>query len=591
MLRVVLLCYLGFASSSPPYCQPGDTCWPSQEEVETFASTLSPVPENDEECMGLPTFSSVEQQGDPILNSWYPEAPEEITPYQLANFRNKVADDLFGYFVVIARNESDVVKTVQFATSHNLGLSVFSTGHEFNDRNAGSGANSLLIRTTCLRTVEFDLEDKNRFDHPDGSVRLGSGMTWGESKFGAKGVHELAYNHKRVVVSGHAGNVGIVGWSLGGGHGQLVGAFGMGVDQVLEVEMVIADGSNVVANAEGTLVTSEGGLSEHTENADLFWALRGGGAGPWGIITAMTMKVHKPRNSCETGCYSQSMMIWKSNFNIDDGKMMEDVAAAYLSWVSTSSKHWSSYAVPTVDVEGVYGFMIFEALYVGKEEDEGDYWSLEEAMANVYPDKLTYKHTDVFDTFYDKLKVQAPESVYSNSHIDMMPSVLLNATSASDPEFPKMLVDNWIPRCYRNGVGPSCVYTYLFMHTLTGAEDDDYTDSAVSLTFRKAKMHISALSYLSLGSELNFEERVEFAHDVVGPAFYKYSEGSYYSESEYSLNGNWKERFWGAQNYQRLLSIKRTWDPTFVFICRHCVGDEEEPGQVDGHTMPTWRRN
>merc|ERR1712106_930071 len=100
----------------------------------------------------------------------------------------------------------------------------------------------------------------------------------------------------------------------------------------------------------------EGGLSEHTENADLFWALRGGGAGPWGIITAMTIKVHKPRNSCETGCYSQSMMIWKSNFNIDDGKMMEDV-------------------------DGVYGFMIFEALYVGKEEDEGDYWSLEEAMA------------------------------------------------------------------------------------------------------------------------------------------------------------------------------------------------------------------
>ena len=223
----------------------------------------------------------------------------------MANLRSRVADDLFGYFVVIARNESDVVKTVQFATSHNLGLSVFSTGHEFNDRNAGSGANSLLIRTTCLRTVEFDLEDKNRFDHPDGSVRLGSGMTWGESKFGATGVHELAYNHKRVVVSGHAGNVGIVGWSLGGGHGQLVGAFGMGVDQVLEVEMVIADGSNVVANAEGTLVTSEGGLSEHTKNADLFWALRGGGAGPWGIITAMTMKVHKPRNSCETGCYSQ----------------------------------------------------------------------------------------------------------------------------------------------------------------------------------------------------------------------------------------------------------------------------------------------
>ena len=54
--------------------------------------------------------------------------------------------------------------------------------------------------------------------------------------------------------------IGQVGWSLGGGHGQLVGAHGLGVDQVLEVEMVIADGSVVVANTSRTLVTqAEGG--------------------------------------------------------------------------------------------------------------------------------------------------------------------------------------------------------------------------------------------------------------------------------------------------------------------------------------------
>ena len=111
----------------------------------------------------------------------------------------------------------------------------------------------------------------------------------------------------------------------------------------------------------------------------------------------------------------------------------------------------------------------------------------------------------------------------------MMPTALLNATA--DPLFPKMLVDNWIC-CYRNGIGPSCVASYLFMHKLTGEEDDDYTDSAVSLTFRRAKMHVSALSYISLGSELSHDESTEFAHDVVGPAFYAYSDGSYYSESK-----------------------------------------------------------
>merc|ERR1712142_472149 len=310
MLGLIILFLSGLVSSSPPYCQPGDQCWPSQEEVEVFANTLSQVPDHDAECMGLPTFSSFDQQGDLMHNDWYPEVPEMITPYTLANLRNKVADDISAYFVVIAREESDVVKAVQFAVSHNLGLSVFSTGHEFNDRNAGAGNNSLLIRTTCLRAVEFDLEEDNRFGHSDGFVRLGAGMTWGTSKFGVKGVHQHARDNGRVVVSGHAGNVGIVGWSLGGGHGQLVGTYGMGVDQVLEVEMVIADGSVVV-------VTSEGGISEHTDNADLFWALRGGGAGPWGVVTAMTVKFHKPRNTCKTGCYTQWTMTWLSNFNDD----------------------------------------------------------------------------------------------------------------------------------------------------------------------------------------------------------------------------------------------------------------------------------
>ena len=158
-----------------------------------------------------------------------------------------------------------------------------------------------------------------------------------------------------------------------------------------------------------------------------------------------------------------------------------------------------------------------------------------------------------------------------------MVSVLLNSTAATDPDFPKLLLDFWLPRCYRNGFGPACVSSYLFMHCLTGEEDDDYTDSAVSLTFRRAKMHITASPFMSFGAELTWEKRTQFAHEVVAPAFYKFSEGSYYSESEYSMEGTWKERFWGKENYERLLSIKRTWDPSFAFSCRHCVGDEEQP--------------
>ena len=100
--------------------------------------------------------------------------------------RNHVTDRK-GYFVVLARTQNDVVESVKFAASHNIGVSVFGTGHEFNDRNSGPTPNSLLIRTMCLKSAEFDLYENNRFGHADGVVRLGTGLTWGTSIFGFKG--------------------------------------------------------------------------------------------------------------------------------------------------------------------------------------------------------------------------------------------------------------------------------------------------------------------------------------------------------------------------------------------------------------------
>ena len=232
---------------------------------------------------------------------------------------------------------------------------MFGTGHEFNDRNSGLEPNSLLIRTTCLYSAEVELAAHNRHGHEDGFLRLGAGFTWGTSKFGLPGAHQLARDSGRTVVSGHAGNVGVVsrhvtrdvsspavlfigqvGWSLGGGHGQLVGAHGLGVDQVLEVEMVIADGSVVVANTSGTLVTqAEGGLAEWSEDTELFWAVRGGGAGPWGVVTHLTVKMHRPRNECVESCYTQTTVIWENRWEEDDGLMAEQVTQAYLTWVGS----------------------------------------------------------------------------------------------------------------------------------------------------------------------------------------------------------------------------------------------------------------
>src|SRR6185369_9074396 len=79
-------------------------------------------------------------------------------------------------------------------------------------------------------------------------------------------------------VAGSVSSVGIAGLTLGGGYGPLIGRFGLALDNMLAAEIVLADGRIVHADSE--------------TNADLFWALRGGG-GNFGVVTAMRHRVHE----------------------------------------------------------------------------------------------------------------------------------------------------------------------------------------------------------------------------------------------------------------------------------------------------------
>ena len=85
---------------------------------------------------------------------------------------------------------------------------------------------------------------------------------------------------------------------------------------------------------------------------------------------------------------------------------------------------------------------------------------------------------------------------------------------------------------------------------------------------------------MSVQQSLTMDDMDMFTHTVAAPALYKWSEAAYFSESEY-LADDWKTRYWGEKNYNKLLETKLTWDPRKVFGCRHCVGDEETDVGVD----------
>ena len=98
-------------------------------------------------------------------------------------------------------------------------------------------------------------------------------------------------------MGGSAHTVALGGYTLGGGHSPIGRKYGMAVDNLLEVEMVTADGNIVISNANMTKMLHGNGSVTVSTNTDLFWALRGGGGGTFGVVTKFTYKLHMPPQS------------------------------------------------------------------------------------------------------------------------------------------------------------------------------------------------------------------------------------------------------------------------------------------------------
>lgn len=91
-------------------------------------------------------------------------------------------------------------------------------------------------------------------------------------------VYALANASGAVVVGGSNPTVGLAGWMQGGGHGPLSSSYGMGSDNLLEATVVLASGETVTAN--------------EFQHSDLYWALRGGGGGTFGVLTQAVVKAY-----------------------------------------------------------------------------------------------------------------------------------------------------------------------------------------------------------------------------------------------------------------------------------------------------------
>ena len=162
--------------------------------------------------------------------------------------------------IIMCVDVADVIASVNYGRDNNLLVAVRGGGH--NGGGLGICDDGMVIDLSGLKYV--------RVNTADNTVRVGGGNLWGE-------VDHATHPFGLAIPAGIISSTGVGGLTLGGGVGHLSRKYGLTIDNLLEADMVLADGSFVTVNAR--------------QNADLHWAIRGGG-GNFGIVTSFKFQAH-----------------------------------------------------------------------------------------------------------------------------------------------------------------------------------------------------------------------------------------------------------------------------------------------------------
>ncbi|MDQ3145715.1 MAG: FAD-binding oxidoreductase [Actinomycetota bacterium] len=167
---------------------------------------------------------------------------------------------------LIARCGSVAEVQAALAAGRRAGAPIAVRGGGHNGPGFGTVDDGVVIDLAGMHSVDVDPERR--------TVRVQGGATWSQ-------VDAATHEHGLATPAGIISTTGVGGLTLGGGHGYLSRKYGLTIDNLLEAEVVLADGTAVTAS--------------ETEHADLFWALRGGG-GNFGIVTSFAFRLHPVRN-------------------------------------------------------------------------------------------------------------------------------------------------------------------------------------------------------------------------------------------------------------------------------------------------------
>ncbi|WP_150466515.1 FAD-dependent oxidoreductase [Francisella sp. SYW-9] len=552
-------------------CLPSQSCWPTKVQWEHFSKSLkgkliqpstsldkcnSDINSKDCKISLAKVKNPFYLQSDPGRNEsqgWYGAWINKASAY-----------------AVEAANTDDVVKAVNFAREHNLRIVIKGAGHDYLGRS--NAPDSLLIWTHNMREITY-----NKHFHPQNcpkskeysAVTVGAGTRWLEA------YNVVTNKHHEYVQGGGCTTVGAAGgFTQGGGFGSWSKEFGTGAAGIVQAEVVTANGKIVTAN--------------ECQNQDLFWAIKGGGGGTFGVVTKLTLKTHK---------LPKYFGLMSGEIVADNDKAYKLLIRKFLSfyYLDLNNKHWGEQ----------FAFRPNNKL----------------TIAMVTQNLTQKKALDVWKSFKSWVDSQ-PSLHYKVKYINI-PSAQIWNYDFWHKNYPNMVVKNTGPDArdgefwWASNTREVFAYWYTYQSwylpeslfdskNLSKTADTFYKVSrlapvsiqinkglagaskqAVKLT-KQTSMHSSVFDAGALAIMSYSSDKPQIGKSKITPEIKKKvddiykamlmiqrlapSAGTYANEADY-FQKNWQKVFWG-DNYSRLLSIKNKYDSQGLFYCHHCIGSE-----------------
>lgn len=486
-------------------------------------------------------------------------------------------------YAVAATNANQVAAAVKFASENDLRLVVKGGGHSY--QGTSNAPDSVLVWTRHMHDItlhdNFVPQGCGGKQAPQRAVSCGSGTIWIQA-YDAVTTKAGAY-----VQGGGCATVGVAGLIQSGGFGSFSKHYGTAASGLMEAEVVTADGKIRIANA--------------CMNPDLFWALKGGGGGSFGVITKLTLRVRelpeyaggaifKVKASSDlayrrllryfVGFYRDHLFNdhWGEQAHIRPDNVLEFIMVSHGLSTDEAKKVWEPFLGWVAASPSLY--TIEPGMVLGSMPAR-HWWDAEWRKEH---------HQDVFHA--DARPGASANNVWWNGDASQVACTIYGFESLWLPD---SLLEDRSQERLADALFAGSRYQAIELHFNKGlagapreaieAARDTATNPMVLHAFALAIVGDAGGGYPGvrghepdLAEARNSREKVRRCMDELRAV--AADGGAYVSESNF-FEKNWQQAYWGS-NYARLRAVKKKYDASGLFVVHNGVGSEE--WSADGFT-------